>query len=129
MKLRDFGLLTDENLDPDVVQWLIDSGFNVLDVCREGLRGSTDRELLRRAAAENRIVVTHDSDFGKLAIVQGEPVLGLVFVRPGHIDPRFTIETVSTVLANDPDLLPPFVLVARRTNDRVAIRIRRLNAS
>ena len=33
MKLRDFGLLTDENLDPNVVRWLMDAGFDVLDVC------------------------------------------------------------------------------------------------
>ncbi len=33
MKLRDFGLLTDENLDPDVVRWLSDAGFDVFDVC------------------------------------------------------------------------------------------------
>ena len=33
MKLRDFGLLTDENLDPDVVAFLRRQGFDVSDVC------------------------------------------------------------------------------------------------
>ena len=32
MKLRDFGLLTDENLDPDVVAFLWRQGFDVSDV-------------------------------------------------------------------------------------------------
>ena len=32
MKLRDFGLLTDENLDPDVVAFLRRQGFDVSDV-------------------------------------------------------------------------------------------------
>ena len=126
MKLRDFGVLTDENIDPDVVQWLIDSGFDVLDVCRAGLQGTTDAELLRQSVAENRVIVTHDADFGTLAVLQGERAIGLVYLRPGHIDPRFTIGTLTSLLAADPDVTPPFVLVARRTGDRVAIRIRTL---
>jgi len=36
-------------------------------------------------------IQTHDSDFGALAIHQGEPVIGEVNLRPGHISPRFTI--------------------------------------
>lgn len=126
MKLRDFGLLTDENLDADVVRWLIDAGFDVLDVCLAGLQGSTDGELLRRAVAENRVIVTHDADFGTLAILQGEPVVGLVFLRPGHMNPQFTTGTLGRILAADPDVTPPFILVARRTGDTVAIRIRSL---
>jgi predicted nuclease of predicted toxin-antitoxin system len=102
MKLRDFGLLTDENLDPDVVQWLETTGFPVLDVCRAGLQGTTDVELMRQAFAENRVIVTHDADFGSLAVLQGKPVVGLVFLRPGHINPDFTIGTLMGVLQADP---------------------------
>lgn len=124
MKIREFGLLTDENLDPEVVQWLIDQGFDVLDVARSRLHGSPDVALLRRAAAEGRLIVTHDSDFGTLAILQGEPVIGILFLRPGHIDPQFTIGTLSSLLTLDPEVNPPFILVARRTGDQVTIRLR-----
>lgn len=93
MKLSDFGLLTDENLEVEVVAFLRQSGFDVLDVCENGLHRSTDVDLLQRATRENRVVVTHDSDFGALAILRGEPVIGILFLRPGHIDPQFTIET------------------------------------
>jgi hypothetical protein len=55
MKLRDFALLTDENLDPEVVQWLCDSGFNVMDVMRDGLQGAANVDLLRRSVAEQRV--------------------------------------------------------------------------
>jgi predicted nuclease of predicted toxin-antitoxin system len=126
MKLRDFPLLTDENLDPDVVASLRQFGFDVLDVVEAGLEGSTDVDLLRLAAAQGRVVVTHDADFGTLAIHQNEPLVGLVFLRPGHIDPQFTIQTIQTVLTTDPDVLPPFVLVAKRTGNKVTIRVRHL---
>src|SRR5208283_2477686 len=117
MKLREFPLLTDENLDPDVVASLRQLGFDVLDVVEGGLQGSTDVDLLRLAAAQGRVIVTHDADFGTLAIHQNEPLVGLVYLRPGHIDPQFTTETVRTILTTDPDVLPPFVLVAKRTGN------------
>ena len=126
MKLRDFGLLTDENLDPDVVAFLRREGFDVSDVCDDGLQGSTDIALLQRAAAANRVVVTHDPDFGTLAIFQKQPVVGIMFLRPGHIDPQFTIETVQSVLSADPDVTPPFLIVARRKGLKVTIRVRLL---
>ncbi len=124
MKLRDFALPTDENLDPAVVQWLNDAGFNVMDVCGSGLQGVSDISLLQRAFTDQRIVVTHDADFGALARLQGEPVVGLVYLRPGHIDPAFTIGTLAAIIAADPEVIPPFILAARRHGTTVSIRIR-----
>ena len=126
MKLRDFGFLTDENLDPDVVAFLRREGFDVADVCDDGLQGSTDIALLQRAVAANRVVVTHDPDFGTLAILQKQPVVGVMFLRPGHIDPQFTIETLQSILSADPDVTPPFLIVARRKGIKVTIRVRLL---
>jgi predicted nuclease of predicted toxin-antitoxin system len=79
LKLRDFPLLTDENLDPDVVAHLRQLGFDVLDVVERGLQGSTDVDLLRLATSQGRVVVTHDADFGTPAILQHEPLVGIVF--------------------------------------------------
>lgn len=126
MKLRELPVLTDENLDADVVAYLRQESFDVLDVVESGLQGTADVDLLRRATAEGRVVVTHDADFGTLAILQGEPIVGIVYLRPGHIDPQFTVATVETILNADPDLDPPFVLVAKRSGSRVNIRVRRL---
>jgi hypothetical protein len=38
VKLREFGLLTDENIDPVVLSHLRTIGFDVLDVCESGLQ-------------------------------------------------------------------------------------------
>jgi predicted nuclease of predicted toxin-antitoxin system len=75
MKLHDFGLLTDENVEIDVVQWLRQTGFDVFDACEQGLQGWADRDILRLAVAGNRVIVTDDADYGMLAILQGEPVM------------------------------------------------------
>lgn len=126
MKLLQFPLLTDENIDAEVVRFLRQHGFNVRDVCEEGLRGAADIDLIRRAVAENRVLVTHDSDFGTLAVHAGEPIVGLLFLRPGHIDPTFTIGTIQAILDRDLDVTPPFVLVARRSGMDVKMRYRPL---
>ena len=126
MKLREFPLLADESLDADVVAFLRQIGFDVIDVFATGLRGHSDTDLLRLAMGQGRVVVTHDADFGTLAIHQHEPLVGLFFLRPGHIDAQFTIATVQAVLNNDPDVVPPFILVAKRTANTVSIRVRHL---
>jgi predicted nuclease of predicted toxin-antitoxin system len=128
LKLRDFPLLTDENLDPDVVAHLRKVGFEVLDVVESGLQGATDVDLLRCATGQGRVIVTHDSDFGTLAILQKEPLVGIVYLRPGHINPEFTVKTIEVVLSADPDVVPPFVLVAKRTGSRVTVRVRALGS-
>jgi predicted nuclease of predicted toxin-antitoxin system len=126
VKLRDFPLLTDENIDPDVVAHLRHVRFDVVDVVESGLQSSADADLLRLAAAQGRVVVTHDADFGTLAVLQRQPLVGLCYLRPGHIDAQFTIDTIESLLTTDPDLTPPFVLVAKRSGSRVTIRIRQL---
>jgi predicted nuclease of predicted toxin-antitoxin system len=126
LKLRDFPLLTDENVDPDVVAGLRRLGFNVLDVVESSRLGASDMDLLRWATSEGRVVVSHDADFGMLAVLQNEPLVGLVFLRPGHIDPQFTMATIEALLQADPDVTPPFVLVARRIASHVTIRVRAL---
>ena len=127
MKLREFRLLTDENIDPEVIAFLRGEGFGVLDVREASLGGSSDTVLLRQAFAERRVVITHDSDFGTLAIRQHEPITGIVFLRPGHIDSQFTIATLRAILDLNPDVSAPFVIVARRSGTQVVIRVRCLS--
>ena len=126
MKLNDFKLLTDENIHSNVSQFLRSQGLDVRDVSEENLFGTSDLELLRRAVLEGRVVVTHDSDFGTLAILAGEPIVGIIYLRPGHVDPQFTIETVKAILKSQRDLSPPFILVAHRKASHVTMRVRSL---
>ena len=121
-----FPLLSDENIDPAVTAHLRQVGFDVIDLSDAGLRGTTDQQLLDFALREQRVIVTHDSDFGTLAVHQNQPLVGIIHLRPGHIDPAFTIATLEAIRRADPDLQPPFILVARRNTNQVTMRIRRL---
>ena len=63
-----FPLLADENIAPDVVAGLRARGCDVVSVAEEELVGRADAEVLRRAAEQGRIVVTHDLAFGRAGI-------------------------------------------------------------
>ena len=126
MKLRNFPLFADQNIHADVIAFLRAEGFAVVDVVEAHLSGGSDALILARAVADGRVVLTHDADFGTLAIARGSPVVGIVYLRPGHVGPESTIDTLTRLLAADPELTAPFLLVAKRVGDRVNIRVRPL---
>jgi len=126
VKLQDFSFLADENIHPDVVAFLRARGCDVLDVFAAGLQGSEDSVLLQSACSMNRVVVTHDRDFGCLSIARLEPLIGIVFLRPGHINPQFTIETLRVLFDQKMVLNPPFLLVAKHAGQNVTMRLRNL---
>jgi predicted nuclease of predicted toxin-antitoxin system len=124
MNPLDLALLTDENIHPDVVQGLRARGKDVRTVVDEGLRGSDDVVVLRRAHSTGRVVVTHDADFGKLAIQADEPYTGIVFLRPGHISPSFVLGALAALEASSITVTPPFIAVVERKEDQVRVRVR-----
>jgi predicted nuclease of predicted toxin-antitoxin system len=126
MTLRGAAFLTDENIHPDVVAFLRNEGCDVLDVKESGLIGADDLSLIRKAFIERRILLTHDSDFGTLAVAANEPMTGIVYLRPGHIRAEYTIATLHTLFRQNLDPHPPFIVVARRADSTIRIRVRQL---
>jgi len=120
----DFPLLTDENVHPDVVAFLRERGNDVRSVVECDLLGQSDVDLLRLAHESGRVILTHDHDFGTLAVARGEPFTGIVYLRPGHIRPEFTIETVEAIAAQSITVQSPFIVVAERRGQVVRIRVR-----
>jgi hypothetical protein len=55
-------LLTDEHIDPDLIRGLLarEPGLDILRLKDAGMLGADDRDILARAASEDRILVTHD---------------------------------------------------------------------
>ena len=66
MQLSEFKFLTDENMPPRAVAWLQKQGFDVFDIKSEGLGGTSDEDILPIAEAQNRVIVTQDSDLGTI---------------------------------------------------------------
>jgi predicted nuclease of predicted toxin-antitoxin system len=124
MKPLELPLLTDENIHPDVVAGLRSQGKDVRTVQDEQLRGSDDVTILRRAHATGRVVVTHDSDFGRLAVQAGEQYTGILLLRPGHISPSFVLGILTALEASSITVTPPFIAVVERKADEARVRVR-----
>jgi predicted nuclease of predicted toxin-antitoxin system len=92
MKPLGFPLLADENIHPEVISYLRESGYDIASVSERGLSGQSDDAILNIAFQDRRIILTHDSDFGRLAILQDLPFVGIIYLRPGHIQASFTIK-------------------------------------
>jgi len=93
----DFPLLTDENIAAGVVAGLR-AGCDVRPAEEERLIGrGGDSEVLERATALRRVVVTHDLAFGNVEIRGGASFVGLFYLRPGHISAAFVQLEISAV--------------------------------
>ena len=119
--------LANENIHPAVIEFLRSEGSNVLSVRECGLRGRDDESILAHAAfgyrngADTRWRLWKTGDRGK------KPFHGIVFLRPGHIRPEYTISSLQTLLRSDAWLSPPFLLVAVRKANQLRVRTRLLS--
>lgn len=108
-----------ENMPASVVCALRDAGHDVLSV-KEAMRAAEDRDVLARAGAESRIVVTQDKDFGELAFRYGLPAeCGIVTFRLGGTEPDRDTKRMVDVLIGRQDWLGHFAVVS---DDRIRIR-------
>ena len=124
MKLSDFLLFTDENIDPLLVDFLRKNNFDVFDVKESALSGSSDKLLLELATKNNRVIVTLDSDFGTLIHRDNKDFIGIVFLKPGHFDALYLLQTFDTLLHTDLEVQPPFMLIAEWTTMGIKIRLK-----
>lgn len=69
MKALDFPILADENVHPEVIDFLRKTGLDVDSIAEQGNFGLSDSEVLQQATEAKRVVLTHDSDFGGLALM------------------------------------------------------------
>lgn len=72
--------LADECCDSGIVASLRADGHDVAYVV-EGHSGISDDNILERAFAESRILLTEDKDFGELVYRLGKPAYGIVLLR------------------------------------------------
>jgi len=119
MKLDSIQILTDENISPKVVKCLRDQGLDVLDVKEERWYGKEDQEILDMALRGHRFVLTHDSDFGTMAINEGRPFYGILYLRLNDLKPEQVARVCRQLFRQDLDILPGAILVIEETRIRI----------
>lgn len=97
-------LLIDANLAPRVVAALTDAGHDAIHVFDIGLGTASDSEILERAAADERAIVSSDSDFGTLLARHNRSTPSVVLLRHSNdlsVDEQATLLVASLPLVED----------------------------
>ena len=126
MNWDSFKYFADENIAPELIEFLRLKGLDVISVIEEGLVGYSDSFLIEYSNRDNRIILTHDSDFGKIVFMQKVKFTGIIFLRPGHFNPEISIDSLKTIFIQTIEINVPFIIVAENSGITTKIRYRKL---
>jgi predicted nuclease of predicted toxin-antitoxin system len=125
LKLADLRFLVDQSVHRRVTPHLQALGISAEHVADLGLSRAPDDELLALAMAGSRAILTHDLDFGGLAIA-ATGAAGVVILRPAHPDVSRTIEQPEWLIRQPAEVEFPFIATCQLARDGYLVRIRAL---
>ena len=103
--------LANENMAGDAVFALRERGHDVVWI-RTDSPGSKDQDVLNRAVAEHRILLTFDKDFGELAFHAGLPAdCGIILFRINVASSSFISSAVIAAIESRSDWEGHFAVV------------------
>jgi len=120
--MLELAFLVDACVDVRLAQWLVGEGHDAVHLRDQDLQRLPNGKIFDKAIAENRIVVTHDLDFGEIsAFAHGKKASVVVFRL--H-NPRFMrlTERLSAVLKDCiPALQAGAVVIVEESRHRVRL--------
>lgn len=111
--------LVDECTGPATARWLRSRGHEVFSVFNEA-RGMDDSDIVRKAYAENWILITNDKDFGEKVFRERFPHRGVIFLRLDDERAVCKIGALRRLLNSYADKLADHFVVVTETRVRFA---------
>jgi len=107
--------LVDECTGPGVGRWLREQGHEVFSVYEE-VRGIDDDAIIKKAYAENWILITNDKDFGEKVYREKYRHRGIILLRLENDRVANKIQALQRALDNHADRVEDkFVVVTDKT--------------
>ena len=116
--------LVDNALSPTVAEGLRESGHDAVHVKDMGLAGAEDDAIFAKAAADERVIVSADTDFATLLALWGKTKPSVILFRRGA--GRRPTEQVALILANLPAIEDSLESGCVVVFDEARLRIRML---
>lgn len=115
--------LADMGISLRTVMWLRSRGDDVVHLRDEGLQRLPDNEILIKARAEGRILLTVDLDFAQLLAVSGDSLPNVILFRLGNENYDAINERLTQIL---PECQEDLALGAIISVSNETFRVRRL---
>ena len=105
--------LADENISNKVVNALRSKGIDVVSI-KEIASSLSDESELETANAQNRILITFDTDFAELVFKRKLKTKGVILLKFVPKSSQHTLETIANVLATQAKIEGHFLIIKEK---------------
>ena len=97
--------LADMGISPRVVEDLRQKGHDAIHLAEQGLAQMLDGDILQKAIQEERVILTHDLDFGELLAASGGTLPSVIIFRLRDMRSPNVLSHLYSILRKDSDTL------------------------
>ncbi len=104
--------LLDMGLARTTAVFLRDHGYDAVHLRDEGLQCLSDDRIIEKARQENRIILTHDLDFGRIVALSKQKTPSIITFRLDNMQPAYVNHYLSQALTRFHEELENGVLIS-----------------